>query len=75
MSSERIFNFTNIFRELQDYMDVKEELKNIILTNFKSRNTPCKVILNNDVLDATYGRVLINLLIMKPFRRKRIKLV
>jgi hypothetical protein len=74
MSSERIFNFTNIFRDFSEYNSTKKELKDLILTDYSVRNKKCKIILNNDVSDATYGKVLINLLIMKPFVGKGLKL-
>jgi hypothetical protein len=74
MSSERIFNFTNIFRDFSEYNSTKKELKDLILADYATRNKHCKIILNNDVLDATYGKVLINLLIMKPFVGKGLKL-
>jgi hypothetical protein len=74
MSSERIFNFSNIFRDYSEYSEVKNELKGLILNNYSSRNKSAKILVGKDVVDATYGRVLTNLLIMKPFVGKGLKL-
>jgi hypothetical protein len=74
MSSERIFNFTNIFKDFSEYADTKDEVKKMILEEYGKRNQPAKILIGKDVVDATYGRVLINLLIMKPFVGKGLKL-
>jgi hypothetical protein len=72
--SERIFNFSNIFKDYSEYEETKNEIKNLILSSFESRNKPARIILGSDVITATLGRVLINLLIMKPFVGKGLKL-
>ena len=74
MAKERIFNFMNIFSEVSEYTRVKDELKKEILYSYGSRHDPAKIILNDGAFDATLGRVLINLLIMKPFVEKGLKL-
>jgi hypothetical protein len=74
MSSERIFNFTNIFKDFVEYSETKDEIKKMILEEYSKRNQPVKILIGKDVVDATYGRVLINLLIMKPFVGKGLKL-
>jgi len=55
-------------------MDVKNELKSIILNDYAARKSHAKVLIGSDVIDATLGKVLINLLIMKPFVGKGLKL-
>jgi hypothetical protein len=72
--TERLFNFTNIFRDYSEYIDVKNELKSIILNDYAARKSHAKVLIGSDVIDATLGKVLINLLIMKPFVGKGLKL-
>jgi len=68
--SERLFNFTAIFDSYLDYEETKDELKNIVLSDFSSRNKPCKIQIGSRIIDATIGRVLLNLLIMKSFVEK-----
>jgi hypothetical protein len=72
--TERLFNFTNIFRDYSEYVEIKDELKSVILNDYKFRKNQAKIMIGNDVIDANYGRVLINLLIMKPFVGKGLKL-
>jgi hypothetical protein len=55
-------------------MDVKNELKSIILNDYAARKSHAKILIGSDVIDATLGKVLINLLIMKPFVGKGLKL-
>ena len=72
--TQRLFNFTNIFRDYNEYSEVKSELKKQILSDYSSRNQPVKIMIGSDVIDGTLGKVLINLLIMKPFVGKGLKL-
>jgi hypothetical protein len=74
MASERLFNFTNIFSSFEEYNEVKDELKEKVLTDFSSRKNKAKIQLKSQIVDATIGRVLINLLIMKPLVEKDIDL-
>jgi hypothetical protein len=67
MSSERLFNFTNIFSKYEEYEYTKNDLKNLILQDYSARKNPAKIQIGAQIIDATLGRVLINLLIMKPF--------
>jgi hypothetical protein len=72
--TERLFNFTNIFRDYSEYSDTKEELKKLILEDFSSRKNAAKIMIGNDIIQADFGRVLMDLLIMKPFVNKGLKL-
>jgi hypothetical protein len=74
MASERVFNFTSIFKSFEVYEDTKNELKEMILMDYSSRRKKAKIQLGNNIIDSTNGRVLINLLIMKPFVNKGITL-
>jgi len=74
MVSERLFNFTNIFMSYEEYLYTKDELKELVLTDFAARNNPVKIQIGPEIIDATIGRVLINLLIMKPFVEKGVVL-
>jgi len=74
MVSERLFNFTNIFKQYKEYLYTKDELKELVLTDYASRNNPAKIQIGPKIIDATIGRVLINLLIMKPFVEKDVVL-
>ena len=73
-SEQREFNFTAIFKDHDEYEAAKEELKKSVLEDFGSRNNPAKIVLGDKSHKATIGRVLVNLLIMKPLVAKGIKL-
>lgn len=72
--TERLFNFTNIFRDYSEYSETKEELKKLVLEDFSSRKRPAKIMIGNDIIEANFGKVLLDLLIMKPFVGKGLKL-
>jgi hypothetical protein len=72
--TERVFNFNNIFQDYSQYSEVKEEIKNLILTDYSSRKTKSRIVVGSDVISSDNGRVLMNLLIMKPFVGKGLKL-
>jgi hypothetical protein len=74
MSSKRLFNFTNIFSKYEEYEYAKNDLKNLILQDYSARKNPAKIQIGAQIIDATLGRVLINLLIMKPFVEKDVVL-
>jgi hypothetical protein len=65
MASEKVYNFNTIFETREYYEEIKNELKEQILADFSSRNKPAKIFIGNKVTDATLGRVLTNLLLMK----------
>jgi hypothetical protein len=71
--AQKSFNFTNLFSDYDEYRQTKDSLKEAILADYASRNEHAKIILGNEVIDSTIGRVLINLLIMKPFVGKGLK--
>jgi hypothetical protein len=72
--SERLFNFTTIFRDWKEYEYTKDSIKDTILETYSSRNNPAKIMVGTEVIDTTLGKVLINLLIMKPYVEKGLKL-
>ena len=72
--AQKSFNFANIFADYDDYRKVKEDLKEAVLSDYASRKSQAKIVLGTEVIDSTLGRVLINLLIMKPFVGKGLKL-
>jgi hypothetical protein len=74
MASERLFNFSNIFEEYDLYKEVKEELKSKILEGYSERKKSAKIMVGGEVVKASLGKVLINLLIMKPLVGKGFKL-
>jgi len=74
MASERLFNFTYIFSSFEEYNDVKNELKELVLSNYSARKNKAKIQLKSQIINSTIGRALINLLIMKPLVEKGIDL-
>lgn len=72
--SERLFNFTTILDSYVDYEEIKDELKELILSDFSSRRKNCKIQIGNKIISATLGKVLLNLLIMKSFVGKKLTL-
>lgn len=74
MASEKLFNFTTIFSDSEQYESVKQELKDLVLSDYPSRNNPAKIQVGSQIVDATIGRVLINLVVMKILVEKGIDL-
>jgi hypothetical protein len=74
MPSERAFNFTNIFDDFNLYEETKNEIKALILSDYAKRLKSVKVLVGDKAVSSTFGRVLINLLIMKPLVGKGFKL-
>jgi hypothetical protein len=70
----RLFNFTNIFNKFEEYEVRTKELKEMVLEDFSKRKDPAKIQIGAQIIDATIGRVLINLLIMRPFVEKDVVL-
>jgi hypothetical protein len=72
--AQKTFNFVNIFSDYDDYRKTKGDLKEAVLSDYGSRKSQAKIVLGSDVIDSTLGRVLINLLIMKPFVGKGLRI-
>jgi len=73
MASERVFNFNVILDSFDYYEEIRDELKDGILADFSMRNRPAKILIGNEVVDATIGRVLVNLLLMKSLVKTGVK--
>ncbi len=74
MTSEKVFYFDKIFADVEEYQHVKNQLKENILNDYGSRNNKAVVIIGTENVPMKLGRVLVNLLIMKPLVGKGIKL-
>jgi hypothetical protein len=72
--AQKSFNFGNIFSDYEEYRSTKDDLKEGILADFPSRKTQAKIIIGSDVVDSTLGSVMVNLLIMKPFVGKGLRM-
>lgn len=72
--AQKTFNFDNIFADYDDYRKTKDDLKEAVLSDYSSRKSQAKIVLGGQVIDSTLGRVLINLLIMKPYVGKGLSL-
>jgi hypothetical protein len=70
----RVFNFTSIFNSESEYEEVKQELKQSILNDFSARQIAARIMIGDENVKFTIGKVLINLLIMKPLVGKKIKI-
>lgn len=62
---EKVFKFDDIISDKELYDETKDNLKSEILQDYDIRYNPAKIIVGCDVIDATIGTVLFNLLIMK----------
>jgi hypothetical protein len=74
MTSEKAFYFDKIFKDAEEYQSVKDQLKQDILNDYGSRNNKAVVIIGTENVPMTLGKVLVNLLVMKPLVGKGIKL-
>ncbi len=72
--AQKSFNFSNIFADYDDYRKTKDDLKEAVLSDYSSRKAQAKIVLGGKVIDSTLGRVLISLLIMKPYVGKGLSL-
>jgi hypothetical protein len=72
--AQKSFNFTSIFRDYDEYRKTKDDLKEAVLSSYGGRSDKAKIVIGSEVVDSTLGRVLVNLLIMKPFVGKGLRL-
>jgi len=70
----RVFNFTTLFNSEEEYLELKKEIKQGILEDFSNRKIPARIMIGEDTIKATIGKVLINLLVMQPLIGKKFKI-
>jgi hypothetical protein len=71
---DRLFNFNTLIESYDEYIEAKEEIKAAVLNNFSSRKLKCKIMVQDEVLETTVGKTLINLLVIKPLVGKGFKI-